>query len=152
MLVFRRVWHPCHTHAVLLLILPQKPQNAQKFLAEKSIPQTHRRRVWHPCHTHAALLLILPRKPQNSQKFLAEKSLPQTYRRRVWHPAIPTQPSCLSSHGSHKTGRSFWRRRASHRCTRMSTLSLQKNTTQSHKLQNDQGKTMIAKDSFVPLL
>ena len=31
-------------------------------------------------------------------------------------------------------------------------LSLQKNTTQSHKLQNDQGKTMIAKDSFVPLL
>ena len=32
------------------------------------------------------------------------------------------------------------------------TLSLQKNTTQSHKLRNDQGKTMIAKDSFVPLL
>ena len=32
------------------------------------------------------------------------------------------------------------------------SLSLQKNTTQSHKLQNDQGKTMIAKDSFVPLL
>ena len=48
MLVFRRVWHPCHTHAALLLILPQKPQNAQKFLAEKSLPQTHRRRVWHP--------------------------------------------------------------------------------------------------------
>ena len=79
------------------------------------------RRVWHPCHTHAALLLILPRKPQNSQKFLAEKSIPQTHRRRVWHPAIPTQPSCLSSHGSHRTRRSFWRRRASHRCTRMST-------------------------------
>ena len=35
---------------------------------------------------------------------------------------------------------------------RIITLSLQKNTTQSHKLQNDQGKTMIAKDSFVPLL
>ena len=35
---------------------------------------------------------------------------------------------------------------------RIFTLSLQKNTTQSHKLQNDQGKTMIAKDSFVPLL
>ena len=35
---------------------------------------------------------------------------------------------------------------------RIYTLSLQKNTTQSHKLQNDQGKTMIAKDSFVPLL
>ena len=35
---------------------------------------------------------------------------------------------------------------------RIDTLSLQKNTTQSHKLQNDQGKTMIAKDSFVPLL
>ena len=34
----------------------------------------------------------------------------------------------------------------------INTLSLQKNTTQSHKLQNDQGKTMIAKDSFVPLL
>ena len=32
------------------------------------------------------------------------------------------------------------------------TLSLQKNTTLSHKLRNDQGKTMIAKDSFVPLL
>ena len=69
----------CHTHAALLLILPQKPQNAQKFLAEKSIPQTHRRRVWHPCHTHAALLLILPQKPQNAQKFLAEKSLPQMH-------------------------------------------------------------------------
>lgn len=35
---------------------------------------------------------------------------------------------------------------------RNTALSLQKNTTQSHKLQNDQGKTMIAKDSFVPLL
>ena len=32
------------------------------------------------------------------------------------------------------------------------TLSLQKNATQSHKLQNNRGKTMIAKDSFVPLL
>ena len=31
----------CHTHAVLLPILPQKPQNSQKFLAEKSIPQMH---------------------------------------------------------------------------------------------------------------
>ena len=30
-------------------------------------------------------------------------------------PAIPTRPSCLSSHGSHKTRRSFWRRRVSHR-------------------------------------
>ena len=37
-------------------------------------------------------------------------------------------------------------------CTLDNTLSLQKNTTQSHKLRNDQGKTMIAKDSFVPLL
>ena len=34
----------------------------------------------------------------------------------------------------------------------INTLSLQKNTMQSHKLQNDQGKTIIAKDSFVPLL
>ena len=33
-----------------------------------------------------------------------------------------------------------------------STLSLQKNATQSHKLQNNQGKSMIAEDSFVPLL
>ena len=32
------------------------------------------------------------------------------------------------------------------------TLSLQKNATQSHKLQNNQGKSMIAEDSFVPLL
>ena len=31
-------------------------------------------------------------------------------------------------------------------------LSLQKNATQSHKLQNNQGKSMIAEDSFVPLL
>ena len=31
----------CHTHAALLPILPRKPQNAQKFLAEKSIPQMH---------------------------------------------------------------------------------------------------------------
>ena len=31
----------CHTHAALLLILPQKPQNSQKFLAEKSLPQMH---------------------------------------------------------------------------------------------------------------
>ena len=38
------------------------------------------------------------------------------------------------------------------RTDRITPLSLQKNTTQSHKLQNDQGKTMIAKDSFVPLL
>ena len=41
MLVFRRVWHPCHTHAALLFILPRKPQNSQKFLAEKSLPQMH---------------------------------------------------------------------------------------------------------------
>ena len=32
------------------------------------------------------------------------------------------------------------------------TLSLQKNATQSHKLQNNQGKSMIAEDSFLPLL
>lgn len=32
------------------------------------------------------------------------------------------------------------------------SLSLQKNATQSHKLQNNQGKSMIAEDSFVPLL
>ncbi|WP_278778443.1 hypothetical protein [Leyella stercorea] len=31
----------CHTHAALLLILPRKPQNSQKFLAEKSLPQMH---------------------------------------------------------------------------------------------------------------
>ncbi|WP_455053877.1 hypothetical protein [Leyella stercorea] len=30
-----------NTHAALLLILPQKPQNSQKFLAEKSLPQMH---------------------------------------------------------------------------------------------------------------
>ena len=30
-------------------------------------------------------------------------------------PAIPTRPSCLSSHRSHRTRRSFWRRRVSHR-------------------------------------
>ena len=30
-------------------------------------------------------------------------------------PAIPTRPSCLSSHRSHRTRRSFWRRRAFHR-------------------------------------
>ena len=35
---------------------------------------------------------------------------------------------------------------------RIDTLSLQKNATQSHKQRNNQGKTMIAKDSFVPLL
>ena len=38
---------------------PQNARNAQKLLAEKSLPQmstdAHRcRRVWHPCHTHAA--------------------------------------------------------------------------------------------------
>ena len=37
---------------------PQNARNAQKLLAEKSLPQmstdAHRcRRVWHPCHTHA---------------------------------------------------------------------------------------------------
>ena len=32
------------------------------------------------------------------------------------------------------------------------TLSLQKNATQSHKQRNNQGKTMITKDRFVPLL
>ena len=39
-----------------------------------------------------------------------------------------------------------------HYSTTDSTLSLQKNATQSHKLQNNQGKSMIAEDSFVPLL
>ena len=32
----------CHTHAALLFILPRKPQNSQKFLAEKSLPQISR--------------------------------------------------------------------------------------------------------------
>ena len=80
----RKVWHPCHTHAAKFCefcefcgrtahpkylcrsvksveekTFPQNARNAQKLLAEKSLPQistdVHRyRRVWHPCHTHAA--------------------------------------------------------------------------------------------------
>ena len=44
-------------------IFPQNARNAQKLLAEKSLPQmstdAHRcRRVWHPCHTHAAKFCV----------------------------------------------------------------------------------------------
>ena len=91
---YRRVWHPCHTHAPYQgvhlsqvhqpsshCILPQNSPNSQKPLAEIS---SHRR---HRC----------------AQIFLAEifsHGLHRTRRilvpslcnyRRVWHPAIPTQ-------------------------------------------------------------
>ena len=44
-------------------IFPQNARNAQKLLAEKSLPQmstdAHRcRRVWHPCHTHATKFCV----------------------------------------------------------------------------------------------
>ena len=67
----------CHTHAVLLLILPQKPQNWQKFLAEKSLPQmyTDEHRLGVPaggvgmagCHTLLQKLpqIALPRYTNN---------------------------------------------------------------------------------------
>ena len=77
---YRRVWHPCHTHATKFCEFcgrtahhkylcksvksvgekkfPQNARNTRKLLTEKNLPQmstdAHRcRRVWHPCHTHA---------------------------------------------------------------------------------------------------
>ena len=84
-------------------------------------------------------------------------------------PAIPTQPAtAMFSHRFHgftqmvrlrsglpqntQISQKFIVEKELPQISRIYTLSLQKNTTQSHKLQNDQGKTMIAKDSFVPLL
>ena len=84
-------------------------------------------------------------------------------------PAIPTQPAtAMFSHRFHgftqmvrlrsglpqnsQISQKFIAEKKLPQISRIYTLSLQKNTTQSHKLQNDQGKTMIAKDSFVPLL
>ena len=63
-----------------------------------------------------------------------------------------TEPSCsIFSHRFHRFTQNLLAVCSPTEFTEY-TLSLQKNTTQSHKLQNDQGKTMIAKDSFVPLL
>ena len=63
-------------------------------------------------------------------------------------PAIPTHPPNYLPTEPTESTEVYDARYSPTDCT----LSLQKNATQSHKLQNDQGKTMIAKDSFVPLL
>ena len=67
----------------------------------------------HRCPQMVRLRRALPRNSRNSQKLLAEKSLPQmcTDAHR-WL-------GCVGfSHGIHGIHRSFWRRRASHRCHR----------------------------------
>ncbi len=79
----RRVWHPCHTHAVLRIpstdltlsllaqVLPRNSRNSQKFQAEDILPQISR---------NSQKLLaedILPRISRNSQKFLTEDILPR---------------------------------------------------------------------------
>ena len=90
------------------------------------------RRVWHSCHTHAALRipsteptlsLLAQVLPQNSQ-MRTEALLAQ---------GPPTEFTEVSSGGYSPTD---------------FTLSLQKKAIRL----NNQGKTMIAKDSFVPLL
>ena len=60
--------------------------------------------------------------------------------------------SQLTSSGSIRTIRVRKKKDSVVNLTTDQTLSLQKNATQSHKLQNNQGKSMIAEDSFVPLL
>ena len=56
---------------------------------------------------------VLPRNSRNTQKLLAEKSLPRM--RTDAHRWF----GCVGfSHGIHEIHRSFWRRRASHRCHR----------------------------------
>ena len=117
----RRVWHPCHTHAALsggaavsaaptehsctnIVILTR---NSQKLLGRRA---SHR---FHRCPQMVRLRRVLPRNSRNSQKLLAEKSLPQM--RTDAHRWL----GCVGfSHGIHGIHRSFWRRRASHRCHR----------------------------------
>ena len=111
------------------------------------LPRIYRRRVWHPCHTHAALpggaavsaaptehsctdIAILPQNSRNTQKLLAEKSLPQM------HTDAHRWLGCVGfSHGIHGIHRSFWRRRASHRCAQMVWLRrvLPRNSRNSQK-------------------
>ena len=121
----RRVWHPCHTHAALsggaavsaaptehsctnIVILTR---NSQKLLGRRA---SHR---FHRCTQMVRLRRVLPRNSRNSQKLLAEKSLPQM--RTDAHRWL----GCVGfSHGIHGIHRSFWCRRASHRCAQMVRL------------------------------
>ena len=86
--------HRCTQMVRLRRVLPQNSQNTQKLQAED----------------------ILPRISQNTQKLLAEKSLPQM--RTDAHRWLGYVGF---SHGFHRIHRSFWRRRASHRCAQMYT-------------------------------
>ncbi len=120
----RRVWHPCHTHAALQGVqrspLHQPSTRAPTLQSSHGIHGTHRnfwrRRAshrFHRCPQMVRLRRVLPWNSRNSQKLLAEKSLPQmcTDAHR-WL-------GCVGfSHGIHGIHRSFWRRRASHRCHR----------------------------------
>ena len=124
--------------------LPQNPRNAQKLLAEKSLPQIAR------IYTDLGGYGILP--------YSRSQQHPKTSVSSVNSVGELTQPTicvdqcnpwenCIPTERTEPTEASC-REGSPTDCT----LSLQKNATQSHKLQNDQGKTMIAKDSFVPLL
>jgi hypothetical protein len=44
--------HRFHGFTQMVRLRSGLPQNSQKFIAEKELPQICRR-VWHPCHTHA---------------------------------------------------------------------------------------------------
>ena len=93
---YRRVWHPCHTHAALQIpstepipslfaqVFPQNSQNSQKFLAED----------------------ILPRISQNTQKLLAEKSLPRISQMYTDF-SSPPEVSVCSVNSFHRTHSKF---------------------------------------------
>ena len=106
--------------------LPQNTQNSQKFITEKKLPQICRR-VWHPCHTHAPCYSnVLPQISLIYTDGWLRSGLPQN-----------TQNS-----------QKFIAEKKLPQISRIYTLSLQKKAIRL----NNQGKTMIAKDSFVPLL
>ena len=74
---------------------------------------------FHRCSQMVWLRRVLPRNSRNSQKLLAEKSLPRM--RIDAHRWL----GCVGfSHGIHGIHRSFWWRRASHRCAQMRTDGL----------------------------
>ena len=126
---------------------PQNTRNAQNLLAEKSLPQIAR------IYTDVGGYGILPyprsqQYPQtsvNSVNSVGEQTQPTICVNlcNPWETIFPQNP---------RNAQKFLAEKSLPQIARIYTLSLQKNTTQSHKLQNDQGKTMIAKDSFVPLL
>ena len=50
---YRRVWHPCHTHADTKLSSHRSHRTLRKIFSHRFHRCAQIRRVWHPCHTHA---------------------------------------------------------------------------------------------------